>query len=142
MIEQFTIGGFIASEALTWNEETYQRIGNIIFLLSKSAAKERRAGFIELYEMRRHFMQNDWYSMMKRLNDFRRGKGMPEIEEMADQVSADLSKTGIVQDIEKPIKFELPTLQSISEPAGPAQTGPLPKMIYAGRDTVSQMSLF
>lgn len=66
MTHQFTSGGLPIEQALHWNEETYRRIGDIVYRLMSGNAASAQKAHNDFYEMRRHFIQQRHQSSPKR----------------------------------------------------------------------------
>ena len=96
-----TFGGYPESEALHWDGKTYHKIGTIVYLLMSGNAKKAQAGYQEFFELKRHFMEDEFDATIKNLDDHRRDKGFKTLTEMVDLVGKKIVENGEVIDIEK-----------------------------------------
>jgi hypothetical protein len=91
-----TLGGLPESEALHWNEETYQRAGEIIKNLASGNPERRKKGYIDFHEMRRHFMDAEWTEKITQLDFFRVANRHPKIADVIERIRQELIATGHV----------------------------------------------
>jgi hypothetical protein len=78
----FTHGGLPEDQAWHWNNDTYQKLGHIVFLLNSNDSRERQNGYNEFFAMRRMFMSHEWDAQIKCIDDFRKEKGHKPIHEI------------------------------------------------------------
>lgn len=122
-----TLGGLPESETLHWNEEIYQRAGEIIKNLASGNQDRRRQGYIDFHEMRRHFMAAEWDDKIRQLDFFRVANRHPKIADVIERIRLELITTGhvaaaaeIASDI-PPFEQAMRELDAISPPPADAQ---------------------
>lgn len=129
-----THGGLPDSEALHWDGETYHKLGVIAYLLMSGNAKKAAEGYREFYELKRHFMVEEFDRLIESLDEFRREKGMITFSGMVETVGKKIVETGTVESVERH-PYDLP--EKLIPQVTPVFT-PVP----VKKETVEQMSLF
>jgi hypothetical protein len=106
----YTCGGLPENQAATWNTETNQRLGSIIFRLYSEKKNDRIAAYADFYDMRRLFMRDPWNEQLKKLDEHRISKGAPTLESMLEKVDRELCPSRYEDcTTDKPIIEEVPT---------------------------------
>lgn len=103
---RYTFGGYPESEAYTWNSETHQALGQCVFLMQSANANNRKKGWIEWYELKRHFMFGTWREYVDKFDAFRIERNAPTTDEMVEQISREVS--GRPDTIPKPSDCPIP----------------------------------
>lgn len=92
---ELTIGGLNKSEALTWdNVETCQVFGGIIYRLLSGKIADRRSGYIDFYEFKRHFMQCEFDRLFLRIEAKRKNMNMQTIESVLEEIREQIIEGG------------------------------------------------
>lgn len=86
LIEKHTHGGFPASEAWCWNEKTSQKLGSIIYNLMSTKSEEKKRGYIDYYEFKRHFIAREFQNKIKELEKFRKENNNESIHSLLETV--------------------------------------------------------
>lgn len=137
MTQQFTHGGIPVDKALHWNDETYRRIGDIVYRLMSGNAASAQKAHNDFYEMRRHFIKEEFDDTIAELDAFRAKRNMPGVIEMIVKVQKQIVTLKQVVRIEQ-VSPEIP---AFTPPA------PVPVVVCnCGRkipcEESEQMSLF
>lgn len=135
---KYTHGGIPEAEALHWNKETYQRLGKIIFHLTKGDAGSRRRGYIEYHEFHRHFMKDEWESKIRDLEIFRAANGNKSIADILSGINQEFIGLKTPQDT----NADSPDIPEYSEPAASINMSYLKSQGIGVNETIEQMSLF
>jgi hypothetical protein len=90
-----THGGLPESEAWHWSDPARcQEFGRIVFLLQSSDKRDRKTGYQDFYEFKRHFMVDEFDSFVAKLDAYRREKLLPPAVDLVDQISMEIRATG------------------------------------------------
>jgi hypothetical protein len=130
-----THGGLPESEALHWNDETRQQIGQVVFMLVAGSKDKSKQGYIKFYQLKRKFMADEFDGFILRLDAHRKEKGFTTLSDMVAAVGRKLIASGDTVDFDE-------------QPTGPVEpeavrryeiiTPPLPVIHHEAE----QMSLF
>ncbi|MBT8489698.1 MAG: hypothetical protein KJN62_01480 [Deltaproteobacteria bacterium] len=66
-----THGGLPLSEAWHWNVETSRQLGDIVVRLMSGSEQRIRQAYIDYYEMKRHFITNEFDLKIEELDRYR-----------------------------------------------------------------------
>lgn len=133
-----THGGFPEYEALHWNDETRQQLGQIVFLLVAGNGKKAKQGYIEFYQLKRQFMAEEFDGFVSQLDAHRKSKCFPLLRSMVDAVAGQIVAAG-------------DTVDFYAQPVGPVEVPvaapvELHELVIVPHQTplfaVEQMSLF
>lgn len=88
MAEKRTIAGYPEKNALHWTEETHQRLGKVICMLSQCKPDEWKTGWLEFIYMWDRFFQEEWTNYIEKLDRFRVHHGTMKIFDVIDDVAS------------------------------------------------------
>jgi hypothetical protein len=74
-----TFGGLPETSAFHWDDETYQKLGNIVFLIMSGNKDKALRGYIEFYQLKRNFLEYEFDGFIKALDLYREKKGFESI---------------------------------------------------------------
>jgi len=97
LIPGFTHGGFPVSEALHWNNETYQKLGSIIYELMRGKPEKVKEAYRNYYKLKRHFIEHEFETKIDELEKFRKDRGFSSLRETFNLVRGWLVGTGDLQ---------------------------------------------
>jgi hypothetical protein len=119
-----TIGGLPDTEALHWDNETYQQFGTIVYQLSSHDAELRRRGYRAFYEFRRHFIEVEFLEMINRLEAFRRDKHITPLDTLLKDIRGQILSIGhILPAVSTPVAMPIPaTVLMARKPVAVAAT--------------------
>lgn len=81
-----TWGGIPETEAFEWNDHTKKQLGAIIGDIHSGNPARQKKGYIDYYELKRHFMVNVWDEFIDRVDNFRVQKGFLRVEAMVREI--------------------------------------------------------
>lgn len=81
-MSNFTHGGLPAGQAWKWEEKTYQKLGDIVFKLMSGNSEMRRKAHSDYWELKRHFMKEDFESYIESLDKYRVERGFQPVQKM------------------------------------------------------------
>lgn len=81
-MSNFTHGGLPAEQAWKWEEKTYQMLGAIVFKLMSGNSEMRRKAHSDYWELKRHFMKEDFESYIESLDKYRVERGFNSVQKM------------------------------------------------------------
>ena len=93
LIEKHTFGGFPASQALHWNEETHQKLGCIIYDLMQGNPEKVKDAYCRYYELKRHFIEYEFEDKIEALELFRKERGFSSVRGALELVRGQLIAT-------------------------------------------------
>ena len=153
---QRTWSGQDAECAWHWNHETYQKLGEVIFLLSTGLAANRTQAYNLFIELKRWFVEDEFDEYINKLDTHRKSLGMRPLKNIINDIYKERSpQTGWQAKPGEPIPDVMPPLDTIVPPAEQRPNGvykstpvihktipapaPAPR---AKRETTEQLSLF
>jgi hypothetical protein len=83
----YTIGGYLAEKAEHWCEKNYQKLGNFIYQMMCGKHSSRLKAQCEIYDLRRHFMRDEWNSYITKLEEHRAKRGAVSVSSYFDQIT-------------------------------------------------------
>jgi hypothetical protein len=110
-----THGGLPEEQALHWNEETRQQIGQIVFMLVAGDAKKAQQAYIKFYELKRQFFAYEFDQYIDDLDEFRIKRKFKTLTAMIKDAGEQMVTSGRVVDVE-PQPPDLPEYVPTSEP--------------------------
>lgn len=136
-----THGGLPEAQALHWNDETRQQIGQIVFMLAAGDAKMAQQAYIKFYELKRHFFAHEFDQYIEKLDEFRTKRKFKTLTAMIRDAGEQLITSGRVVDVE-PQSSDIP--EYAPTPAPPVvihrEFTETPQAVHS--ESVEQMSLF
>ena len=136
----FTHGGLPAIEALHWNSQTYQKLGNIVVGLMSGSSQAVSQAYLDYYNLQRLFLKREFDAKIEELEIYREKMGFAGIRKMLDDARCQIVLTGKVGEVieDNP---EIPLLDNKEVEVLVSDNKQLPgTMVIA--ESVEQMSLF
>lgn len=81
-MSNFTHGGLPAEKAWKWDTSTYQMLGAIVFKLLSGNSEMRRRAHSDYWELKRHFMKEEFESYIDSLDKYRVERGFQSVQKM------------------------------------------------------------
>lgn len=69
-----------------WNHETYKKLGNVLFLISKGTPEARTEAYHEYIEIKRWFMVEEFEEFIEKLDIFRVSKNCKPLRDIITEI--------------------------------------------------------
>lgn len=89
-MNELTIGGLPAAEAKTWTDDNKRLLGEVVCNMMAANPELRRKGYVRYYDLRRHFMKDEWDSYINDLESMRLRKGFRSLKLVLEDAQTDV----------------------------------------------------
>lgn len=90
-MSNYTHGGLPAEQARMWDKSSLQELGDILYMLLMGKPEERRKAVCRYWELKRHFIKEDFEDYIYVLDAYRKRNGHVPLETLITDATKEFS---------------------------------------------------